>query len=76
MKWGVVWGKRWGFIEVWIINTVDIRKIMGKYIPCERCRWFRNCVVPKGRGPNLRKFGTSASRPIYTCEEYTYKYKA
>ena len=57
MKWGEKWSLRWGWIETWITNTAQIRKIMGNYVPCKNCRWFRVCVVPKGRGPNLRKFG-------------------
>jgi hypothetical protein len=50
--------------------TVQVRVIGTKWIPCESCKWFAECVVPKGR--HLPKLGQPV-KIVYECEEYTKK---
>ena len=71
-----------------ITQTVDIRIIKGRYIPCRTCHWFGVCIVPKGNFlPKFREYfgsddiryndndGVYAGRTIYHCLEYTIKPK-
>jgi hypothetical protein len=46
-----------------------VRKIRGKYKPCDACRWYDVCVVPKRS--YLPKVGEPVSRNYYRCEDYS-----
>ena len=51
------------------MSTVQVRVIGTRWIPCETCKWFTNCVVPKGR--HLKKSGRVAVKIVYECKDYT-----
>ena len=70
MKWGQEWGQPWGWPGP-PPSTVMVRKIRSKFVPCDQCKWFTVCVVPKKSF--LPKVGTPASRNYYRCEDYSPK---
>jgi hypothetical protein len=49
-------------------QTVNVRIINGKYRPCDTCRWFSICVVPRGR--SLSTYWRQPIREYYQCEDY------
>jgi len=52
-------------------QTVDVRIIFGQYRPCNTCRWYSECIVPKHS--HLPKRGFKKPRIVYRCEDYTRK---
>jgi len=49
-------------------QTVSVRIVRGKYIPCTSCRWFSICVVP--RGNFLPSYSKQPIREYYQCEDF------
>jgi len=52
-------------------QTVEVRKVSGEYLPCKNCKYYSNCIVPKGQ--HLRGAKKRAIQIIFTCEEYVPK---
>jgi len=82
MLWGKRWGLYWGYwIEKVERQTVQVRKIMGKFLPCVNCKWYNNCVVPRrdfkvgiSSHANVRSRQRSPKATnIYICEDFTAK---
>jgi hypothetical protein len=69
MKWGLRWGLPWGWAGDTTTQSVKVRLIGGVYKPCNTCRWFTVCVVPKGKAHPTVKM--PFSRNIYNCEDYS-----
>ena len=67
-------GRRFGEQVGWpagigsLPQTVEVRVVRGKFLPCEQCHWFTVCVVPKARyNPSIR---TAEIRNYYQCQDY------
>ena len=70
-------GRRFGEKVGWppgpgaLPQTVEVRIVRGKFIPCFSCHWFNVCVVPKGQHfiPGRRE----EIRNYYNCIDYISK---
>lgn len=52
-------------------QTVEVRIVRGKFVPCMGCHWFNVCVVPRGR--NLQSIRTPEIRNYYQCSDFIAK---
>ena len=49
-------------------QTVEVRIIRGRYVPCQGCHWYSVCIVPKGQfNATQRK---AEVRNIYQCIDF------
>ena len=54
-------------------QTVEVRIVNGKFLPCEQCHWRSVCVVPRGK--YQANYSRAVSRNIYQCQDFLDKTK-
>ena len=70
-------GRRFGEKVGWpagigsLPQTVEVRIIRGKFVPCQGCHWRSVCVVPKGEANMSNRQGEI--RNYYQCEDFIAK---
>jgi len=52
-------------------QTVSVRIVNGKFMPCQSCHWRGVCVVPLGN--HFQSYCKDAVREYYQCEDYINK---
>jgi hypothetical protein len=69
------WGKRWEDIWGWkdgpdsIPTTVEVMIVRGQFKPCDKCKWYTVCVVPKNQFLRGNMEGDRI-RDYYQCEDF------
>ena len=67
-------GRRFGNFVGWpagpgaLPQTVEVRIVNGKFIPCHACHWYSVCLVPKGK--HMATVRQAAIRNYYQCADY------
>ena len=52
-------------------QTVPVRIVNGKFMPCQSCHWYSVCIVPLGN--HYPRSESDAVREYYKCEDYINK---